>query len=94
MVQVAPRGTSGDYGARRLPGTLQEAVRRTGQEAAGRRVRRKLLPPARRAPWCGAGLGRRAGGVPEGRSATPAPCTTPGVVTPRTIPSWGDAKGP
>lgn len=67
MVQVAPRDTSGDYGARRRPGTLQEAVQRAEQEAAGRRVRWKLLPPAHRAPRCGAGPGRRTGGMPAGR---------------------------
>lgn len=73
MVQVARRGTSRGCGAQRRPGTLQEAVRRAEQEAPGRRVRRKLLPPARRAPGCGPGPGRRAGGTPAGRMGHPGP---------------------
>lgn len=81
-------------GTRRRPGTLQEAVRRAGQEAAGRRVRRKLLPPARRALWCGAGLGRRAGGVPAGRLGHPGPVHHPRRGHPTNDPELGRCQRP
>lgn len=78
MVRVAQRGASGGCGTQRRPGTLQEAVRRAGQEAAGRRVRRKLLPPGApgSAVWARPGAeGRRSSGredrPPPGPSAQP-----------------------
>lgn len=93
MVQVALQGTSRDSRAERGPGTPLEAVRRAGQEAAGRRVRQKLLPPARRAPPCGPGPGRRAGPAPAGRIGHPGPARRPrrGHLPGQTG-SWLDAK--
>lgn len=41
----------------------REGARREGQEAAPRRVRRKLLPPARRARRCPAGRDHAGGGI-------------------------------
>lgn len=94
MVQVARRGASGGCGTQRRPGTLQEAVRRAGQEAAGRRVRRKLLPPGApgSAVWARPGAeGRRSSGREDRPPGAQRPA--PRVVAPRTAPSWGNAKG-
>lgn len=92
MVQVPRLETFGGCGAERRPGTRQEAVRQAGQEASGRRVRRKLLPPARRPPRCGPGRGAwQVERQPVG-SATRAQRAAPGVVTPPTVPAWEDAQ--
>lgn len=69
-------------------------MRRAVQEAAGRRVRQKLLPPARRAPRCGAGPGRRAGGVPAGRICHPGPVHHPRRGHPTNDPELGRCQRP
>lgn len=91
-------GTTGHLRGLRGPGAVPGHCRRRCGEQDRKRLGGGSAGNSfpRRAGLCG--VGPAWGGELEGcqrvGSATPAPCTTPGVVTPRTIPSWGGAKGP
>lgn len=82
----ASPGTGRGSGASRVPDGRCETARRGGQEAAPRRVRRKLLPPARPAQPSRAALAQRGEGnrtPPRGRQGgAPAGLWLPGAPHP------------